>query len=324
MSFPGGLNGKASACNAGDLGSIPGLGRSLGEGNGNPLQYSYLENPRDGGAWWATVHGVAKSQTRLSDFTSLLHFTSFILSATAKCRGLTCYLTYVFKCGINIFLMFILFYLLFLVTMSIDFPCAAVSGIFMFYLLLLIEGWLLYSLVLVLLYISIDQPWVHVCPFHLKTPSLLSFNFWENSKQILSKWIFSQLRLFKTFFFFFLNLLIVWVFLCCKVISWDLSWFSCWLILEQGASLRWCFCIITSADCVLGISPYSVLAAARFSSLDLMWGNELSDERGSWILAGYLWKAPSLHLGRLLCQGPASLHTLTLPCYLFPSLTSQK
>ena len=140
MSFPGGLIGKASACNAGDLGSILGLGRSLGEGNGNPLQYSYLENPRDGGAWWATVHGVAKSQTRLSDFTSLLHFTSFILSATAKCRGLTCYLTYVFKCGINIFLMFILFYLLFLVTMSIDFPCAAVSGIFMFYLLLLIEG----------------------------------------------------------------------------------------------------------------------------------------------------------------------------------------
>ena len=58
-----------SACNAGDLGSIPGLGRSPGEGNGNPLQYSCLENPMDGGAWWATVHGVAKSQTRLSDFT---------------------------------------------------------------------------------------------------------------------------------------------------------------------------------------------------------------------------------------------------------------
>ena len=58
-----------SACNAGDLGSIPGLGRSPGEGNGNPLQYSCLENPMDGGAWWATVHGVAKSWTRLSDFT---------------------------------------------------------------------------------------------------------------------------------------------------------------------------------------------------------------------------------------------------------------
>ena len=60
---------KASACNAGDLGSIPGSGRSPGEGNGNPLQYSCLENPMDGGAWRATVHGVAKSETRLRDFT---------------------------------------------------------------------------------------------------------------------------------------------------------------------------------------------------------------------------------------------------------------
>ena len=48
-----------------DAGSIPGLGRSPGEGNGNPLQYSCLENPMDGGAWWATVHGVAKSQIQL-------------------------------------------------------------------------------------------------------------------------------------------------------------------------------------------------------------------------------------------------------------------
>ena len=62
---------KASAYNAGDLGSIPGLGRSTGEGNGNLLQYSCLENPMDKGAWQATVHGVAKSRTRLSDFTSL-------------------------------------------------------------------------------------------------------------------------------------------------------------------------------------------------------------------------------------------------------------
>ena len=62
---------KVSACNAGDLGSIPGLGRSPGKGNGNPLQYSCLENPMDGGAWWATVHRVTKSRTRLSDFTSL-------------------------------------------------------------------------------------------------------------------------------------------------------------------------------------------------------------------------------------------------------------
>ena len=65
--FPGGSEVKASACNAGDLGSIPGLGRSPGEGNGNPLQYSCLENPMDGGAWWATVHGVAKSRTQLSE-----------------------------------------------------------------------------------------------------------------------------------------------------------------------------------------------------------------------------------------------------------------
>ena len=69
MGFPGGAEVKASACNAGDLGLIPGSGRSPGEGNGNPLQYSCLENPMDGGAWWATVHRVAKSQTRLSDFT---------------------------------------------------------------------------------------------------------------------------------------------------------------------------------------------------------------------------------------------------------------
>ena len=63
--FPGGSEGKASACIAGDLGSIPGLGRSPGEGNGNSLQCSCLENPMDRGAWWATVHSVAKSQTRL-------------------------------------------------------------------------------------------------------------------------------------------------------------------------------------------------------------------------------------------------------------------
>ena len=57
MGFPGGSEVKASARNAGDLGSIPGLGRSPGEGNGNPLQYSCLENPMDRGAWWATVQG---------------------------------------------------------------------------------------------------------------------------------------------------------------------------------------------------------------------------------------------------------------------------
>ena len=65
MGFPGGSVGKASACNAGDLGSIHGSGRSPGEGHGNPLQCSCLENPMDQGAWQATVHRVAKSQTQL-------------------------------------------------------------------------------------------------------------------------------------------------------------------------------------------------------------------------------------------------------------------
>ena len=70
--LPGGSDGKASVCNARDLGSIPGSGRSSGEGNGNPLQYSCLENPVDGGAWQATVHEGGKSWTRLSDFTFTL------------------------------------------------------------------------------------------------------------------------------------------------------------------------------------------------------------------------------------------------------------
>ena len=61
-----------------DLGSIPGLGRSSGEGNGNPLQYSCLENPMEGGTWWATVHRVTKSRTRLSDFTHSLTYSSIL------------------------------------------------------------------------------------------------------------------------------------------------------------------------------------------------------------------------------------------------------
>ena len=65
--FPGGSDGKESACNAGDPGSTRGMGRSPGEGNGHPLQYSDLESPVDRGAQWATVHGVAKSWTQLSD-----------------------------------------------------------------------------------------------------------------------------------------------------------------------------------------------------------------------------------------------------------------
>ena len=63
LGFPDDSDGKESSCDVRDLGSIPGLGRSPGEGKGYPLQYSSLENPMDRGAWWATVHGVAKSQT---------------------------------------------------------------------------------------------------------------------------------------------------------------------------------------------------------------------------------------------------------------------
>ena len=69
--FPGGASGRKPAANANagevrNVGSIPGLGRSHGEGNGNPLRYSFLVNPMDRGAWWAAVHGVAKSWKRLS------------------------------------------------------------------------------------------------------------------------------------------------------------------------------------------------------------------------------------------------------------------
>ena len=72
--LPGGSEVKASACNAGDPGLIIGLGRCPREGNGNPLQYSCLENPMDREAWWATAHGVTKSQIRLSDVTYLLTY----------------------------------------------------------------------------------------------------------------------------------------------------------------------------------------------------------------------------------------------------------
>ena len=67
MDFPGGSDAKASACNAGDPASIPGSGRSSGEENGYPFQYSRLENSIDRGAWQATVHRVTKSQTGLRD-----------------------------------------------------------------------------------------------------------------------------------------------------------------------------------------------------------------------------------------------------------------
>ena len=79
---------KASACNTGDLVSIPGLGRSPREGNGNPLQYSCLENPMDRGAWWATGNGVTKSRTPLSEFTftvrSRIHTSPYLPKGTEK------------------------------------------------------------------------------------------------------------------------------------------------------------------------------------------------------------------------------------------------
>ena len=76
----GDSDSKESTCNAGDLGLIPGLGRSTGEGNGYPFQYSCLENSMDRGAWWTRVHGVAKNRTYLCDFHFLLLFWgSFLL-----------------------------------------------------------------------------------------------------------------------------------------------------------------------------------------------------------------------------------------------------
>ena len=67
MGFSRWLSGKESTCNAEDTGLIPGSGRSSEEGNGHPLQYSFLENPMDKGNWWAIVRGVAKSQAQLSN-----------------------------------------------------------------------------------------------------------------------------------------------------------------------------------------------------------------------------------------------------------------
>ena len=88
--FPGGSDGKASAYNMGDPGSIPGSGRSPGEGNGNPLQYSCLENPMDAGAWLATVHGVAKSRTWLSDFTITITIDIYVPFAIFLIFGVGC------------------------------------------------------------------------------------------------------------------------------------------------------------------------------------------------------------------------------------------
>ena len=101
--LPQWLSGKQSTCNTGDkgdAGSIPGLGRSPRQGNGNPLQSYCLENPMDRGAWWATVHGVTKSQTQLSNFTNICTRSSSIPTSPMKpsrtllpTSGCTCNLT---------------------------------------------------------------------------------------------------------------------------------------------------------------------------------------------------------------------------------------
>ena len=83
MDFPDGSDGKESACNAGDWGSIPGLGRSSGERNGNPFQYSSLGNPMDRGDWRATVHGVAESRTHQRTHTCSLFISFFPFKAEA-------------------------------------------------------------------------------------------------------------------------------------------------------------------------------------------------------------------------------------------------
>ena len=77
--LPWWLSSKESACNVGDPGSIPGQGRFPGEGTGNPLQYSCLQNSMDRGVWWATVHGIEKSQTQLNGFHLLIHIIIVII-----------------------------------------------------------------------------------------------------------------------------------------------------------------------------------------------------------------------------------------------------
>ena len=78
--FPRSSIGKESACNAGDLGSIPGSGRYPGEGNGYPLQYSCLGNPVEKGVWWAAVHGITESWTQFSDYTTTTKLRKFLSS----------------------------------------------------------------------------------------------------------------------------------------------------------------------------------------------------------------------------------------------------
>ena len=94
VSFPGGLDGKESASHAGNLGLIPGLGRSPGGGHGNPLQYSLLENPMDRGAWWATVRGVAPSWTAVSK--QQQHTQCIVISSVASGKWLSIFKIYIY------------------------------------------------------------------------------------------------------------------------------------------------------------------------------------------------------------------------------------
>ena len=101
LGFPGGSDGKESACNAGDPGSIPGLGRSPGEGHNNPFQYSCLENSMDRRAFHAIVHAVTNSPTRLSDFTFhsqvVLRFPWWLVAKEFGCQYR--------RCGFNLWVM---------------------------------------------------------------------------------------------------------------------------------------------------------------------------------------------------------------------------
>ena len=97
MGLPGDISGKEPPANARDMGLIPGWGRSPAEGNGNPLQYSCLDNSMDRGAWWATVHGTTKDMTeQLSTcpFTLLLYFTILSLSKKRKKERNTLFLLF--------------------------------------------------------------------------------------------------------------------------------------------------------------------------------------------------------------------------------------
>ena len=94
LGFSGGSDGKDIACNMGDPGSISGSGRFPKEGNGNPLQYSCLENPRDGGAWWAAVSGVVQSRTQLKQLSSSSITIEVVISPnlSLSVRGHCCFL----------------------------------------------------------------------------------------------------------------------------------------------------------------------------------------------------------------------------------------